>query len=88
MKTRLTVALAAAALMLGAGVANAHDKDGKAVHHAHAHHAAQHHKHLASKSAKKHVAHKHVAAKKAHKHLTAKHGHKHLVSKKAVKKAG
>lgn len=81
MKTTLTVALAAAAMMLGAGVASAHDKNAKGVHH-HAHHAhhAAHHKH-ASKHAEKH------AAKKAHKHA-AKHGHKHIVSKKAVKKAG
>ncbi|MBN9289941.1 MAG: hypothetical protein J0H36_02195 [Hyphomicrobium denitrificans] len=82
MKTTLTVALAAAAMMLGAGVASAHDKTAKGVHHHHAHHAhhAANHKH-AAKHAKKH------AAKKAHKHA-AKHGHKHVVSKKAVKKAG
>ncbi len=86
MKTTLTVALAAAAMMLGAGVASAHDKTAKGVHHHHAHHAhhTAHHKH-ASKHASKH-AEKH-AAKKAHKHA-AKHGHKHIVSKKAVKKAG
>ncbi len=82
MKTTLTVALAAAAMMLGAGVASAHDKTAKGVHHHHAHHAhhAANHKH-AAKHAKKH------AAKKAHKHA-AKHGHKHVVSKKALKKAG
>ena len=64
MKTTLTVALAAAAMMLGAGMASAHDRDAKPLHHAH----HPHHHHIAR------VPHHHhdVASKKTHSHVTAK----------------
>lgn len=83
MKTTLTVALAAAAMMLGAGMASAHDKDAKPLrhpHHPHHHHVARvpHHHHH----------HHDVAAKRTHRHVIAKHGHKHVASKKVVKKSG
>jgi hypothetical protein len=64
MKTSMTIALAAAAMMLGAGVASAANTDAKPAHHT-AH--VTKHKH-ASKTTKKHVAsktsHKHAASKK------------------------
>lgn len=101
MKTSLTVALAAAAMMLGVGVASAHDKDVKhhSVHHAH----GVHHKHVASKPATKHVALKHthkqhlaakpthkrhLAGKKTGKHVASKPVSKRVVSKKIMKQAG
>jgi hypothetical protein len=91
MKTSLTMALAAAAMMLGGGIASAHDKTVKPHHPHHAVHAT-HHKHVASKFSKKHLSlkhtHKHVASKKTNKHLASKHAHKHLASKKIAKKAG
>jgi hypothetical protein len=80
MNVRLTVALAAAAMMLGGGIASAHDKDAK--HQIHAHHVA-HHKHVASKVSKKHV-----ASKSTHKHTASKKSHKHVASKKTAKKSG
>jgi hypothetical protein len=77
MKTSLTVALAAAAMMLGAGMASAHDRDAKPLHHPHHHHTARvpHHHH-------------HDVASRTHRHITAKHAHKHVASKKVVKKSG
>ena len=58
MKTTWTVAVAAVAMMIGAGVANAHDKDAKHLHRPHHQTHAMHHKtqkHYASKHTHKHV---------------------------------
>jgi hypothetical protein len=64
MKTSMTIALAAAAMMLGAGVAIAADRYAK---HAQTTAHAPKHKHASSKTTKKHV-----ASKKSHKHASSK----------------
>jgi hypothetical protein len=64
MKTSMTIALAAAAMMLGAGVASAADSYAKPAQTT-AH--ATKHKHASSKTTKKHV-----ASKKSHKHASSK----------------
>ena len=58
MKTSMTIALAAAAMMLGAGVASAASTDAKPAH--------------TTAHAAKHKTTKHVASKKSHKHATSK----------------
>lgn len=92
MKTTLTVALAAAAMMLGAGMASAHDKDAKPLRHPHHphHHVARvpHHHHHDVARVPHHHHHHDVASKRTHRHVIAKHGHKHVASKKVVKKSG
>jgi hypothetical protein len=95
MKTTLTVAIAAVAMMLGAGVASAHDKDVKHLHRSNHHLHAMHHKTgktFASKPghrtlATKHEHKKHIASKHVHKTFAStKHAHKHLAAKKHAHK--
>ena len=77
-ETTLNVAIAAVAMMLGAGIASAQDnKPTKHSHHSHHQHYAlkySGHKHYASN----HVGHKHYAAKHGHKHYASKHGQKQV----------
>lgn len=85
MKTTLTVAIAAVAMMFGAGIASANDKDAKNLHRSHHQTHALHQKggkHYAAKPTNKHIAskhtHKHYASKHTHKHIASKHTHKHV----------
>ncbi len=78
MKTSLTLALAAVAMMVGGGVASASEKVVK--HHAHHQVHATQHKTVKHYAAKKHTT-KHIASKPSHKHFAAKkHTLKHVAS--------
>lgn len=80
MRTAMKVAMAAVAMMLGAGVASAAEKPVKHHHHAQTVHKSG--KHHASKPTHKRTASKHV-----NKHYASKHNHKNLASKRTHKPA-
>jgi len=80
MRTVLKVAMAAVAMMIGAGVASAAEKPLKQHHHAQTMHKSS--KHHASKAT-----HKRNASKHSNKHYASKHAHKHVASKRTHKHA-
>jgi hypothetical protein len=88
MKKTLTAAIAAVAMMLGAGVASAQDNPTKRLHH---HHLAHHQAHEMHQKVDKHYAskkdHKHYASRHEHdKHVASEHEHKkHVASKQTHK---
>jgi Ni/Co efflux regulator RcnB len=85
MKKTLMAAIAAVAMMLGAGVASAQDMPAKRLHHHH-HQAHETHHKVENRYASK-KDHKHCASRHEHrKHFASKHEHrKHVASKQTHK---